>query len=709
MEATKSISGSIEKDAGEPATHIKKGDKSASAWLVALAQNNSEELFKDQFGAPHALVGGEPVPLDSGAQAWLRKLLWNNSGKTAKREDLSAATETLAMLASFGEERTLHIRAAQHAGEVYIWAGPHNVIKVDQDGWRRVTDAPVLFRRVPTLKPLPDPKPGGDLTRFNRFIRLRHTKDQRLNIAWIVTAYLANIPRPINLGTGVQGSAKSTGQRVMKRALDPAMPEDLKLRRKDFAQNLDNCFVPLFDNAGPIDEDQSDDMCRATTGSGNADRKLYTDNQSIVRQYKRAMLVNGINNPTERGDFMDRALPVEYERIPKSERRAESDLWAEFNAEHPELLGAVLDALSGAIRLRVPLSETPRLADWAEYAAAVYEYMNERGHAGWGRDQFAKDWNAVEEKQHEAALEGSPVAQAIRRFMEDHTSHADTAAKLHEELTTVADGMGLNPDRNKLWPKTSNMLWKRIKEASPTLETYGIRAEQVSVGRGKDKRRVISLRGVSSGASLNVELTDQKADTYAVGSGGVSGASSEGKPSPSIPRTRREDIEEGDGREGTETFAQNADPADPAGPNAYLSHKTGVSSTNQANPAGPTIDDPWLWEEKLDPQTGKVVARIFHADVAIPKPALPDPSYVEPQPRGDEVDRIIVIDPESAIGLPAGGSRSYRAARNHIREFRRDWKGYALPADAEGWRDLLINGEGEFFTLDAVEQALEAA
>lgn len=709
MIAKHSIAGGTENNAGEPAIHIKKGDKTASAWLVALAQNNSQELFRDQFGASHALVDGEPVPLDGGAHTWLRKLLWNMSEKTAKREDLSAATETLAMLASFGEERTLHIRAAQHGGRVYVWAGPHNVIEVDQDGWRRVTDAPVLFRRVPTLKPLPNPKTGGDLTRFNHYVRLRHAKDQRLNMAWIVTAYLANIPRPINLGTGVQGAAKSTGQRAMKRALDPAMPEDFKLRRKDFAQNLDNCFVPLFDNAGPIDEDQSDDMCRATTGSGNADRKLYSDNQSVVRQYKRAMLVNGINNPTERGDFMDRALPVEYERIPKSERRAESDLWAEFEQDHPALLGAVLDALSGAIRLRTPLAETPRLADWAEYAAAVYEYM------GWGRDQFAKDWNAVEEKQHEAALEGSPVAQAVRKLMEDRSNHADTAAKLHDELTTVADGMGLNPDRNRLWPKTSNMLWKRIKEASPTLETYGIRAEQVSVGRGKDKRRVISLRGASSGASFSTKLTDQEPDTYAVGSCGVSGASSDGNPSLPIPRTKGEDIEEGDGRGDTEKFPQNADPVDPAGPNAYLSHITGVSSTNQADPVDPTIDDPWLWEEKLDPQTGKVAARIFHSDVEIPKltePAQPDRTYpAEGKPRWwiKSSTREVIIDPESAIGLPAGGSRSYRAARNRIQEYRKDWEGYALPVDAEGWRDLLINGEGEFFTLDAVEQALEAA
>jgi hypothetical protein len=52
---------------------IKKGDKSASAWLVALAQNDCQELFKGQFGASQALVDGVPIPLDGSAHPWLRK------------------------------------------------------------------------------------------------------------------------------------------------------------------------------------------------------------------------------------------------------------------------------------------------------------------------------------------------------------------------------------------------------------------------------------------------------------------------------------------------------------------------------------------------------------------------------------------------------------------------------------------------------------
>lgn len=546
----------------EPPATIKKGDKSASAWLVTLAQNNSEELFKDQFGAPHALVDGVPIPLDGHAQRWLRMLIWNGSQKTVKREDLNAATETLAMLASFGEERHLHIRAAQHGGKVYVWAGPHNVIEVDGGGWRRTTEPPVLFRQLPTLKPLPNPVPGGDLDRLNHYIRLRHAKDRRLNMAWIVTAYLANIPRPINLATGVQGAAKSTGQRAKKRLLDPAVPEDFKLRRKDFAQNLDNCYLPLFDNAGRIDDDLTDDLNRATTGSGNADRKLYSDNESVVRQYKRAILINGINNPTEKGDFMDRALPVEYERVPATKRCGETELWAGFEQDHPALLGAVLDALSGAIRLRVPLAETPRLADWAEYAAAFYEYMSERGHAGWGRDQFARDWAAVEEKQHEAALEGSPVAQAIRKLMQGKEDHEDTPAEMHSELTTVADGMGLGD--SKEWPKSSNWMWKKIKEAVPTLETFGIRAEKVTAGRGNDKRNVIRLTkpgGVGSGVGKEGLPTDQEPHTYPVGSAGSVGSVKSENPSThdfgqerSLRRRKRHTV-------GGRRFCENASPS----------------------------------------------------------------------------------------------------------------------------------------------------
>jgi hypothetical protein len=91
---------------------------------------------------------------------------------------------------------------------------------------------------------------------------------------------------------------------------------------------------------------------------------------------KRAVLINGINAPSDRGDVQERTLPLEPERIPKKSRRAENAMWAEFDKHHPAILGAVFDYLSGAIKIGETLvfDELPRLADWAEYAAAVYEH-----------------------------------------------------------------------------------------------------------------------------------------------------------------------------------------------------------------------------------------------------------------------------------------------------------------------------------------------
>ncbi len=50
------------------------------------------------------------------------------------------------------------------------------------------------------------------------------------------------------------------------------------------------------------------------------------------------------------------------------------------------------------------MSRRPRLADWGEHAAAVYEVM------GWGAEQFLEDWDEVVKVQNQATLDGSPVA-----------------------------------------------------------------------------------------------------------------------------------------------------------------------------------------------------------------------------------------------------------------------------------------------------------
>jgi hypothetical protein len=119
--------------------------------------------------------------------------------------------------------------------------------------------------------------------------------------------------------------------------------------------------------------------------------------------------------------------------------------------------------------------ELPCLADWAEYAMALYE------HWGWGQQTFVKDWAEVEGRQVQGAVEGSPVAQAIIGLMREHDSYKKSSSGLLEKLEAAADRLNIDVKREKRWPKSPSWLWRRIQEIKPALAAHTIYAE-----RGED-------------------------------------------------------------------------------------------------------------------------------------------------------------------------------------------------------------------------------
>lgn len=208
------------------------------------------------------------------------------------------------------------------------------------------------------------------------------------------------------------------------------------------------------------------------TGEADSKRRLYTDDEDVIVELKRTVLLNGISLPTDRGDVLDRSLVVELTRIPDGERRTEEEMWERFQSEHAKLLGAVFDLLAQAIERRpsVDLPRRPRLADWGEYAAAIYEVM------GWGVETFLSDWAEIVDVQNRSTLDGSPVAQAVIQIMRDRAEYVGASAELHSILQGVVEARGMA--RDKAWPKSSTWLWRRIKEVLPLLAAAGIEAHR---------------------------------------------------------------------------------------------------------------------------------------------------------------------------------------------------------------------------------------
>jgi hypothetical protein len=298
---------------------------------------------------------------------------------------------------------------------------------------------------------------------------------------------------------------------------------------RDFLQKAMHAYIVMLDNQNTIPEWAADTLCRLVTGEADSKRRLYTDDEDFIIELRRAVLLNGINVPTDRGDVLDRSLVVELERIPDAERKTEEELWERFEAEQPKLLGALFDILSKAIALKpsIELSRRPRLADWGEYAACVYEVM------GWGAETFLKDWDDVVKVQNQATLDGSPVAQAIIKFMEVKDEYTATSSEMHSKLKVVAAQLGIDVEKDKAWPKSARWLWRRIKEVLPLLVAAGIEAS-----RGRDElAKQITLRKIptsdGSDGSSGESRTD-KDETHANtaqddgrsnGSGGANGRS----------------------------------------------------------------------------------------------------------------------------------------------------------------------------------------
>lgn len=439
--------------------------------LVRYARNAVTEFFKDENGEPHALVGREPVPLNSRSYPMLRRLMFEEEERSCNGEALKTAAGTMAAFAEFsGNTRNLYVRSAFLDDTLYFELGQNRVVKVGTTGWKLIDDPPVLFRRYSNLKELPNPEPGGDLTDLLAFANLKTDRDCRLFLAYVVTVVLPHIARPILNTTGPMGSGKTTLGRLVKKLIDPTAPEFVRVAYRDFLQKAAHTYVLALDNQSVLSADTTDTICRLVTGEADSKRRLYSDDDDIIYQLKRAVILNAINPPSDRADLLDRSLMLELERIEDTARRDEEAMWRAFEEQHGKLLGSIFDTLSKTLALHpdLKLTRKPRLADFGGYAAAVYKAL------GYSSEIFLQDWDSVVKVQHQATIDGSPVALAILEFMRDKEEHTDTSSGLHKDLEDVAANLNINTKRDKEWPKSARYLWRRIREVSSVLNDEGV-------------------------------------------------------------------------------------------------------------------------------------------------------------------------------------------------------------------------------------------
>lgn len=463
--------------------------------LIDLAQ--TAELFHTPDGIGYADLQindhRETWPIrGKGFRRWLARRFFEETGGAPSSEALQSALNVIEAKAHFdAPERQVHIRIGGLDGRLYLDLGDETwrAVEMDATGWRVIDTPPVRFRRASGMKPIPLPVRGGSIDALRSFLNVKTDADFVLVVAWALACLRHRGPYPVVVLSGEQGSAKSTFSAILRALLDPntAPLRALPREDRDLFIAASNGHLLVFDNVSGLPPWISDTLCRLATGGGFAVRQLYSDQDEVLFDAARPVILNGIEDIVTRPDLADRAVFLTLEPIPEERRRPEQELWAAFEAERPRLLGVLLDAVAkGLAKLpRTKLNKLPRMADFALWATACETAL-------WPSGTFWSAYSGNRDEAVDGVIDADPIAAAVRALMQAQTEWTGTASDL---LGALAEMAGERVAKSKTWPDAPRALAGRLRRAATFLRKVGIEIGFEREGRARTRMIRITTTG----------------------------------------------------------------------------------------------------------------------------------------------------------------------------------------------------------------------
>ena len=414
--------------------------------------------------------------------------------------DVVSHFESLALFE--GPEEEVYVRVAAKHGMIYVdlcdkaW----RAVEISVDGWRVIPSeaVPVKFVRSKGMLPLPEPtKDPEALAALRSLLNIGDSADGernwRLMLAWLVQAFTPTGPYPVLTLLGPQGAAKSTAQRILRNIVDASTVPLRSAPRDEHNLYIDarSGWVIALDNMSSLPMWLSDALCRLATGGGFSTRQLYTDQDQILFEAMRPVIVNGIGDVVTRPDLLDRSLIINLPPIPREARKLERVLDAEVEASKGGVLAALFTAVSvGLATLEsVKLDGLPRMADFAKWGTATEQALG--GEPG----SFIEAYTASQDEAVETALESWPVVETLvvfaRRFEGEKHAWKGTATELFNSLNEKADD---DLKRGKDWPKQPNKLTEQLNRLGPSLAEIGVYVVRGASHKDGRKLKVFSVQ-----------------------------------------------------------------------------------------------------------------------------------------------------------------------------------------------------------------------
>jgi hypothetical protein len=459
---------------------------SQATQLVELTVTAGIELFHapNRRGFATVIENGHDETWPLNAQEfslWLRHLYFRNTKRAVSTQIIKEAIATLEAQALFGDTQyPVSYRVAEQHGIIYLDLANENwdAVAIGPDGWEIVSTVPVKFYRSDGMVPLPYPERGGALAELRPFINIRNERDWILMTAWLLSALQPVGPYPVLLLYGEQGSGKSDACRVLRRLIDPSESplRAIPPNERDLMVTAVNTWLMTYENVSHLPRWLSDAMCRLATGGGMSVHKLYKDLGQMHLDAQRPQVLNSIVEVATQIDLLSRSIVLHLPFIPDHERIPEQQFWSDFTDAQPRILGALLDAVSMALRnwRQVSLPKLPRMADFATWACAAapacdWQLSTTRGVLT-GADAFLVAYNTNQQEAVDLTLETSLLSRAVRTLV-DQTERWEGS---YFDLLDVLANIESTRARTAEWPKTPRKLSADLRRLAPALRTVGV-------------------------------------------------------------------------------------------------------------------------------------------------------------------------------------------------------------------------------------------
>ena len=471
----------------------------ATEYLEALTVNQKDkgertdliaELGGNYFMTPQGLAfyyGKNSIPIEVEStqfEGLLSEIKYNADGRPANGEEI-LAVRRLARYYASKNIREAAVRTARD-GDAIIYdplRDDGKVFRIDKTGLVLVSPKSPLTVRFTGMLPV-EVNEGRleDYLGLNSIWRM-DDNIKILSIGLDFSRFISGIPHAIEAVTGNHGSGKTSYTETKRELVDPsgALSQSLKWDERDISISALHQGILAFDNVNTTMPDYiSDVLCRISTGQGFRTRELYSNTSEVILKLKKPIIINGINLPGYKPDFIDRSVPISLRPIFGDGRLTENEIRQRVQELLPKARGYLLSIVPMAMQLypdveKELMGKLPRMADFVIWAESGLRAM------GFPPNAFFDAYQQVKKRETEDLAKENTLIIAIQELMDSRDEWKGTSSDLLEELNPYITENKRRFD-SKLLPKDPKRLGRLIKEHELVLRDLGLEILTLSDG-----------------------------------------------------------------------------------------------------------------------------------------------------------------------------------------------------------------------------------